>query len=716
MATPEEIKALLNDPEFLSFSVLQQESVMSKLGIPVDDEMRMFLQQKKSSFTPGQRPIVEHTQSHPFQTLSTLAQFHPAVGLMGGAALNVAGGALDQALGLNPQGIEQSVRSVPATIGAALANKYLPGGGGLLAQGMRLGVGAAAGEGLAQLSGAVESNPNLIAQQGLIPPAIGGALSAAKGFTRFGASLVPGAELAMGEEARRRAAQYGEQFIPAQASADAYDQLRQLDLTIPTPATAEARLKYLGQRLQNERYLPDAIDIAIAQESGLNTLQTLIKKQPELSLASREAKLQSMRADQSLESARQSLIDVQLLAQRPTVGLRQQSLDIAQTQQGVANFNMPQQAADIDVMEAERIYRNLAASSTADSELLEIARLKLDLALDKQAAARQGIPDMQAQLRVEAAQDRLNAALDRQRSLTDKVTKAQNGYLIQQEAANIARQKAFDIEDLYQSNITRIGQLTSGEDVPFEVLHRQLKDLNRSYASKVEGGGAPLGEIKDLMKAIRTDINNSPASPQLQQANALFRRELAADYLKEAAALSVQDQRGVTVVNAQSIATRVKKALEDPHGPLSGLSKQEQADVNEFYSELSRRFSPPNRLMMGMVWTGLGGAMLANSGLEGAGQFAVGGMAGLGLSYGLAQLAMSSPRTRKIFLAMLDAGGGQFSQDLLNVLVQASQQETVRGKERDIEVTPAPRSLFRSSQQPSDQSQVSPYTGLNFNQ
>lgn len=614
--TPDQVKKLLADSEFRNLSVLQQEEVLRRGGAPMDDEMRAFLQHLKGDTTPGQASVAEatgsmgeHVATHPFQTAALAANFIPGVGLIGGAAFNMAGGMVDQALGFNPAGTAEAARSLPSTIGMALAGRVLPPGFSPIVQGTAYGAGGLAGEGLAQATGMVDPNPGMLAASAGLPAAAGAGLNSLTGIARSGARMIPGNNPAMHEAALQRAQALPLSFAPTTPAKDLYEALAQKsgDVMVPTPELAAARTRYWQEELELAKYSPESLSPEIAAASGSDAIQSLVSKQPQL-----------------LKS------------------IDRQRLTVTST--------------GISATKAAQRLDALVNSPNPSPDKIALARRELELA---------------------------NAR------------------------ASDAEELYTQLQGDYSTSIQDLGELLNGIDTPFPVLQTMLKRQNARYVSGLSKqdsgkGGEYLGAVKDIRKAIKTDLEKVALYPELQQANAAFRKELAIDYLREVANSTLSDMQGVTGVNAQTLASRIKRTIADEDGPLSGLSPAELKQVDEFYSDLSRRFSPANNLMMGMVWTGIGSALAGSMmGMEGAGQFAAGGIGGLMLSNGLARIALASPRWRKAFITMLDAGKGRISQDTLETLVQLSSQESSRSayREDDVDVSLAPQnqSLFANA-------------------
>lgn len=223
---------------------------------------------------------------------------------------------------------------------------------------------------------------------------------------------------------------------------------------------------------------------------------------------------------------------------------------------------------------------------------------------------------------------------------------------------------------------------------PLDKLRNEMKALNDDIGTAEASGGADLGALRSIKKAMWESLEQSgTSSAPLRAANKQYMHEIASDELAnmlKTKGLTFKQTHGYLIpeVNPSAVKNALSKLPEDSLITKS-LAKQlpaiqktldELASIPKLESEggISTKFGSPGRLVAGLGSAAIGG--LLGSGITGS---AAGAATGIGLYEATAKLLMS-PKGRAFMVNLLKANGGHWTSTMTSMIVNASSNELYR--------------------------------------
>lgn len=220
---------------------------------------------------------------------------------------------------------------------------------------------------------------------------------------------------------------------------------------------------------------------------------------------------------------------------------------------------------------------------------------------------------------------------------------------------------------------------------PLEKFRNEMKALNADIGSAEASGGADLGALRSMKKAMWDSLEQSGAgSAPLKAANTQYMHEIASDELAnilKTKGLTFKQTHGYLLpeVNPAAVKNALTKLPEDSLITKS-LSKQlpaiqktldELASIPKLESEggISTKFGSPGRLVAGLGSGAIGAAL--GGGIPGS---AAGAAAGIGVYEATAKLLMS-PRGRAFMVNLLKANGGHWTSTMTSMVTNAASNE-----------------------------------------
>lgn len=232
----------------------------------------------------------------------------------------------------------------------------------------------------------------------------------------------------------------------------------------------------------------------------------------------------------------------------------------------------------------------------------------------------------------------------------------------------------------YQDNLSYYGK-----GWPLDKLRSEMKALNADIGAAEASGGAELGALRSMKKAMWESLEASGSnSIPLREANAKFMKEIASDELADILqkkALTFKQTHGMLLPEVNPAA--VKNALKNLP-PDSLITKSLAAQLPKIESTLddiakipkleaeggiSTKLGSPGRWIAGMGAATIGS--LFGGGLTGAAAGATGGIA----TYEALAKLMMSERGRKFTIGLLKSTGGHWTEAATQLLVNAASQQ-----------------------------------------
>lgn len=232
----------------------------------------------------------------------------------------------------------------------------------------------------------------------------------------------------------------------------------------------------------------------------------------------------------------------------------------------------------------------------------------------------------------------------------------------------------------YQDNLSYYGK-----GWPLDKLRNEMKALNADIGAAEASGGAELGALRSMKKAMWESLEASGAnSVPLRAANEKFMKEIASDELADILqkkALSFKQTHGFLLpeVNPAAVKNAIKNLPPD-----SLITKSLSAQLPKIESALDEIAKIPKLEAEGGISTKLGspGRWVAGLGASAVGSLAGGGMTGAaaGAAGGIATYEavaklMMSERGRKFTVGLLKSTGGHWTEAASQLLVNAASQQ-----------------------------------------
>lgn len=232
----------------------------------------------------------------------------------------------------------------------------------------------------------------------------------------------------------------------------------------------------------------------------------------------------------------------------------------------------------------------------------------------------------------------------------------------------------------YQDNLSYYGK-----GWPLDKLRLEMKAINADIASAEASGGADLGALRLMKKAMWESLEQSGAnSAPLRTANMTFMKELASDELADILkkkALIFKQTHGVLLPEVQPAA--VKNALKNlpPDSLITRTLKAELPKIESMLRELAKipkleaeggistKLGSPGRWVAGLGASAVG--TMAGGGITGA---AAGAATGIATYEAVAKLMMSE-RGRQFTVGLLKSTGGHWTEAVSQLLVNAASQK-----------------------------------------
>lgn len=224
-----------------------------------------------------------------------------------------------------------------------------------------------------------------------------------------------------------------------------------------------------------------------------------------------------------------------------------------------------------------------------------------------------------------------------------------------------------------------------GKGWPLDKLRSEMKALNADIGAAEASGGAELGALRSMKRAMWDSLEKSGAdSAPLRAANKQFMKELASDELADILrkkGLSFKQTHGVLLPETNPSA--VKNALKNLPGD-SLITKSLSAQMPKIEAFLDDLAKIPKLEAEGGISTKLGspGRWVAGLGASAVGSLAGGGMAGAaaGAAGGIATYEavaklMMSEKGRQFTIGLLKSTGGHWTEAVSQLLVNAASQQ-----------------------------------------
>jgi hypothetical protein len=217
---------------------------------------------------------------------------------------------------------------------------------------------------------------------------------------------------------------------------------------------------------------------------------------------------------------------------------------------------------------------------------------------------------------------------------------------------------------------------------PIDKLRNEMKALNGDIGAAEASGGAELGALRSMKKAMWESLEQSgTSSAPLRKANQQFMHEIASDELADILqkkGMSFKQTHGYLLpeVNPAAIKNALEKLPEDSlitkhlKAQLPAIQKtlDELAAIPKLESEgsISTKLGSPGRLIAGAA-AGAGGALFGG-GMVGT---AAGAATGIAAYEAISKLLMS-PRGRSLIVNVLKAQNGHWTSTTTSLLVNAA--------------------------------------------
>lgn len=225
--------------------------------------------------------------------------------------------------------------------------------------------------------------------------------------------------------------------------------------------------------------------------------------------------------------------------------------------------------------------------------------------------------------------------------------------------------------------------IAQGRNVPFDTVWRIKNSLNKKIAT-AQGAMNPdaeeVGALKLARSALQNDLDHSPLSPALREADATAVREHTLNEMWDAFDQSiVKAGNNVEVIDGAGMLKRFYqmrhvntqgRQLPDKFFE-KGLGLDNVEEFETFLQDLAVRTTGRSKIGLAVFSGSIGGTLATT----------VGANAGLGVATGvmtpglLMRLAVTSPKYRRMVTGLIDAGEGAVARESLIAIVNMAEQE-----------------------------------------
>ena len=225
--------------------------------------------------------------------------------------------------------------------------------------------------------------------------------------------------------------------------------------------------------------------------------------------------------------------------------------------------------------------------------------------------------------------------------------------------------------------------IAEGRDVPFDAVWRIKNSLNEKLAT-AQGGANPdkevIGGLKLARSALQEDLDNSPLSPELREADAVAVREHTLNDMWDAFDASItKPGNNVEVIDGAGMLKRfymMKHVNEQGRQQLDkyfikGLGQDNVDQFEAFLQDLAVRTTGRSMIGTAIFSSSIGGML---SSAAGAGP-AAGAASGVMAPSLMMRLAITGPKYRKIVMGLIDAGEGSVARESLIAIINMAEQE-----------------------------------------